>query len=137
MIGGAGSCQTIKVKVDASWKASFKGVIGWVAWNEMRDTCFEESGRIRAESPLQAKALGVRRVLEWARSSGILRLEVSSDCLQLLKQWAGTESAHHQIRGVIANITMMSNFFHYLCFSYISRGLSKRAHDLAYRVMRI
>ncbi|XP_074318610.1 uncharacterized protein LOC141655428 [Silene latifolia] len=83
-VGRFGSCRMMRVKVDSSWENSYAATFGWVAFGGSGDLFFEGSVKGRAESPLQAKALGVKEVLQWACGRGILHLEVSSDCLQLL-----------------------------------------------------
>ncbi|XP_074313562.1 uncharacterized protein LOC141648743 [Silene latifolia] len=48
------------------------------------ETRYEGFLRGRAESPLQAEALGLKEAISWARQAGVLHIEVSSDCLSLL-----------------------------------------------------
>ncbi|XP_074301345.1 uncharacterized protein LOC141632727 [Silene latifolia] len=117
VIGKSGTCQTIRVKVDASWYRTYEAAIGWVA--------FDMGGNIQAE------AMGIRRVLDWARDRGMLHLEVATDYLQLVYQIAGIERTHHLIKGILDDITSSTSCFHCLCFSFLPRGLNRIAHGLA------
>ncbi|XP_074314803.1 uncharacterized protein LOC141650970 [Silene latifolia] len=113
--GGMGSCTMVRLMVDASWKKSCEAAWGWIALDLVGHVICKGSGRGYSESPLQAEVLRVMKALKWACDCGFLHLEVSSDCLSLLTQWAGIGSRHHQIAGTLDDITYLSANFHYLC----------------------
>ncbi|XP_074299753.1 uncharacterized protein LOC141630912 [Silene latifolia] len=136
LIGSFGSCSRMGVMVDASWKVSGFAAFGWAVFRDVGGPLFEGKMKGRAESPLQAEAIGVLKVLEWAKDQGFLHMEVSSDCLSLLQQWARKESKHHHTKGIMGEISSISASFHYLCFSFIHRNLNRRAHTLQKRAMR-
>ncbi|XP_074287994.1 uncharacterized protein LOC141613155 [Silene latifolia] len=135
-VGNFGSCTMTRVKVDASWDKSGKAGIGWIAVQEGGGRCFEGSLKCRAESLIQAETLGVKEVILWARGCGILHLEISSDCLQLILQWAGNEDQHYQIKGLLDDIGSLSSYFHCLCLSYVCRVSNGDAHRLARRALQ-
>ncbi|XP_074288621.1 uncharacterized protein LOC141613777 [Silene latifolia] len=136
VIGGIGTCQATRICVDANWENYFAAAFGWVAYNYMGEAWFEGATKSRAELPLQAGAMGIKVALEWAYSRGIVHLKISSDCPQLLTQWAGKDCKHHQVRGIVEDINNLTSVFHCLCFSYVRRNLNGRAHDLAKRALR-
>ncbi|XP_074293265.1 uncharacterized protein LOC141620241 [Silene latifolia] len=117
------------------WKKSCLAGFGWIVIGPEGETRYEGYLCGRAESPLQAKALGVKEVISWARQEGILHVEISSDCLSLLTQWMGKQAKHHHIRGILHDISLISSGFHCLCFSYVRRDINYRAHALAKRAM--
>ncbi|XP_074315067.1 uncharacterized protein LOC141651247 [Silene latifolia] len=131
VIGKSGTCQTIRVKVDASWYRTYEAAIGWVAFDMGGNIFFEGGVKMRAESALQAEAMGTRRILDWARDRGMLHLEVATDCLQLVYQIAGIERKHHLIKGIRDDITCSTSCFHCLCFSFLPRGLNRTSLDPA------
>ncbi|XP_074283959.1 uncharacterized protein LOC141608513 [Silene latifolia] len=135
VIGGATSCNSVKVMVDAGCKSVRNAALGWIAYVHDGATLFTRSVKITAQSALQAEALGLKDVLGWAREQGILHLEVSSDCLQLLLQLAGDEMAHHFTKGLLDDMDLYFPSFHCLCFTFIPRRFNKIAHDLAMRAM--
>ncbi|XP_074289456.1 uncharacterized protein LOC141614610 [Silene latifolia] len=112
-------------------------VFGWVVLGTQGDIRYEGSMRGRAESSLQAEALGIRKAIKWARQTSILHLEVSTDCLQLLTQWMGKATMHHHISGIFEEITSLSTAFHCFCFSYVRRNQNTRAHGLAKQAMSL
>ncbi|XP_074301264.1 uncharacterized protein LOC141632633 [Silene latifolia] len=136
IIGTLCTCQVTCICVDASWEKSFAAAFGWVAYNSLGVICFEGAIKGMAESPLQAEAMGIKVALEWANRRGILHLEISSDCFQLLIQWTGQENKHHQVRGILEDISTLASSFHCLCFSYVRRNLNGGAHGLAKRALR-
>ncbi|XP_074305970.1 uncharacterized protein LOC141641196 [Silene latifolia] len=133
--GTPGSCSMIRLMVDASWRKSCEASWGWIALDMGGHVVGEGNGRGFAESPLQVEALGVTRAISWARDCGLLHVEVSSDCLQLLGQWAGYGAGHYLIAGILDDIAFLSTNFHCLCFSYVCRELNGPAHRLARRAM--
>ncbi|XP_074313567.1 uncharacterized protein LOC141648749 [Silene latifolia] len=134
-IGGPSSCDMVRIYVDASWKTSCLAGFGWIALGTDGDICYEGFLRGRAESPLQAEALGLKEAISWARQAGNLHIEISSDCLSLLTQWMGKQTKHHHIRNILQEITLLSSDFHCFCFSYVRRDCNLRAHALAKRAM--
>ncbi|XP_074298573.1 uncharacterized protein LOC141629480 [Silene latifolia] len=138
LIGEARNCEVTRVKVDAGWKKSGEAGIWWVAYTGVEgESFFEGMTKLRAESALQAEALGVRRVLAWARDRGLLHLDLSSDCLQLVAQIAGLQEAHRQVKGVLKDILALCVDFHCLCVSFRPRSLNKAAHGLACEAMNM
>ncbi|XP_074283592.1 uncharacterized protein LOC141608134 [Silene latifolia] len=123
-------------QVDASWYRTYEAAIGWVAFDMGGNILFEGGVKMRAES-LQAEAMNIRRVLDWARDRGMLHLEVVTDFLQLVYQIAGIERTHHLIKGILDDITSSTSCFHCLCFSFLPRGLNRIAHGLARQAMEM
>ncbi|XP_074318322.1 uncharacterized protein LOC141655127 [Silene latifolia] len=136
IIGPFGSCNRWRIMVDASWDETGIAAFGWAVLGAEGKPLFEGMLKGRAESPLQAEAIGVLKVLEWAKAQGFLHLEVSSDCLSMLQQWGGVAHKHHHIKGIMEEIASISTSFHCLCFSFVRRNLNKIAHSLAKRAMR-
>ncbi|XP_074288748.1 uncharacterized protein LOC141613904 [Silene latifolia] len=134
-IGAMYNCDCIRVMVDAGWKARNKASIGWVAFTETGDRIYENSKAIKAESALQAEALGLREVIYWAKNNGIWHLEISSDCLPLVAFFAGIEKAHHLTKEILEDIISLSALFHCVSFSYIPRSFNNVAHGLACKAM--
>ncbi|XP_074278244.1 uncharacterized protein LOC141601837 [Silene latifolia] len=120
------------VKRDMTWASSCA-----LCNNADGETRYEGFLRGRAESPLQAEALGLKEAISWARQAGVLHIEVSSDCLSLLTQWMGKQAKHHHIRNILQDITLLSSVFHCLCFSYVRRDCNFRAHALAQQAMSL
>ncbi|XP_074265915.1 cytochrome P450 81Q32-like [Silene latifolia] len=102
IIGTQGTCEAIRVKVDASWRRDYKAAIGWVAYDSTGTEIIRRQQKMRAESALQAEAFGLRDVLLWAQQCGCLHLDISTDCLQLINQIAGIEKENHLIRQSLA-----------------------------------
>ncbi|XP_074306541.1 uncharacterized protein LOC141641792 [Silene latifolia] len=136
-VGSFSSCPLVRIYVDASWKDSRLVGFGWVVYDTGGEVRFEGCECGRAESPLQAEALGLKHAITWANRAGILHLEISSDCLQLLSQWMGTEGIHHQVKGIMNDVASISSSFHCLCFSYVCRIRNSRAHGLAKQAMNM
>ncbi|XP_074277223.1 uncharacterized protein LOC141600866 [Silene latifolia] len=137
MIGQPGSCSSLRIKVDASWDRSFKAAFGWVAYDEMGRECMRRQVSTRAESALQAEALGVRDVVSWARSRGLLHLVISSDCLHLINVIAYLTKTDHLIKDLLEEIHSSARFFHCLSFCFIPRYLNSVAHGLARQAIRL
>ncbi|XP_074298387.1 uncharacterized protein LOC141629258 [Silene latifolia] len=133
--GAASSCSMIRLMVDASWRKSCEASWGWVALDMEGHEICHGNGRGFSESPLQAEAVGVTKALQWAKDCGFFHVEVSSDCLQLLTQWAGYGARHYLITGILDDIAFLSAYFHCLCFSYVCREHNGVAHRLARRAM--
>ncbi|KAK9675530.1 hypothetical protein RND81_11G013100 [Saponaria officinalis] len=55
------------------------------------------SYRIRAESTLQAEAIGLRDALIWGRDRRVLHLPIHSDCAQLINQASFQSPTDHCI----------------------------------------
>ncbi|XP_074290245.1 uncharacterized protein LOC141616975 [Silene latifolia] len=91
LIGKQDRCDVIRVQVDASWNRNYDAAFGWVATDWRGCEVMRRQKRIKAESALQAEALGVRDVLLWASSGGFLHIQISSDCLQLINELAGAD----------------------------------------------
>ncbi|XP_074300658.1 uncharacterized protein LOC141631956 [Silene latifolia] len=137
MIGQPGLCSPLRVKVDASWDRSFKAAFGWVAYDEMGRERLRRQVSTRAESALQAEALGVRDVVSWARSGGVLHLDISSDCLHLVNVIADLTKTDHLIKDLLEEIRSSARFFHCLSFCFIPRYLNSVAHGLARQAIRL
>ncbi|XP_074300150.1 uncharacterized protein LOC141631367 [Silene latifolia] len=135
VVGTASSCTTVKVMVDVGWKSVREAGLGWIAHGDDGTTLFSRSIKIKAQSALQAEALGLKDVLVWARDQGIRHLDISSDCLKLLLQITGVEMAHHLKRGIMDDMGSLFPFFHCLSFTFIPRRFNKTAHDLAKMAM--
>ncbi|XP_074290282.1 uncharacterized protein LOC141617013 [Silene latifolia] len=110
---------------------------GWVAYDDTGQELGRRQVRTRAESPLQAEALGVRDIVEWAREERIYHLDISSDCLQLIIQIAEVDRGSHMIEGILEDIRNAFSFFHCLCFSFIPRHLNGLAHSLAKQAIKL
>ncbi|XP_074293604.1 uncharacterized protein LOC141620698 [Silene latifolia] len=136
-IGVPSSCSMVRILVDAGWIDSRLAGFGWVVLGTEGDIRFEGSMRGRAESSLQAEALGIKEAIKWAQQAGILHLEVSTDCLQFITQWMGKATIHHHISGILGEITSLSTAFHCFCFSYVRRNQNTRAHGLAKQAMSL
>ncbi|XP_074298926.1 uncharacterized protein LOC141629906 [Silene latifolia] len=137
MIGQRGLCSALQIKVDASWDRSFKAAFGWVAYDAMGREYMRRQVSTRAESALQAEALGVRDVVSWARSGGVLHLEISSDCLHLINVIAESTKTDHLIKDLLEEFRSSARFFHCLSFCFIPRHLNSVAHGLARQAMRL
>ncbi|XP_074264948.1 uncharacterized protein LOC141587371 [Silene latifolia] len=136
-IGSFSPCAMIRIYVDASWKKPCPAGFGWIAFGPEGDAIYEGYLCGRAESPLQAEALGVKEAIAWARQEGFLHIELSSDCLSLLTQWMGNQTMHHLIKGILQDISLISSVFHCLCFSYVRRDCNSKAHALAKKAMSL
>ncbi|XP_074321356.1 uncharacterized protein LOC141657869 [Silene latifolia] len=136
VVGAASSCATIKVMVDARWKSVKEAAIGWVAIAADGTTLFHRGIKIKAQSAMQAEAIGLKDVLIWARDQGIRHLDVSTDCLKLLLQITGRELMHHLVKGILDDMGVLFPMFHCLSFSFVPRCFNRTAHDLAKRAMR-
>ncbi|XP_074290240.1 uncharacterized protein LOC141616971 [Silene latifolia] len=134
-IGSMYNCECIRVMVYAGWKSRDKAGVGWVAFTKTGAKFFEISKAIKAESAMQAEALGLREVIYWARDKGLWHLEVSSDCLPLIAFFVGIERAHHLTKEILADIIFLSALFHCVSFSYIPRSFNFLAHGLACKAM--
>ncbi|XP_074271062.1 uncharacterized protein LOC141594983 [Silene latifolia] len=128
-------CVCVRIMVDAGWKDLEKAGVGWVTFSAEGSRMFEVDTAIKAESALQAEALGVREALTWAKEKGLWHLEISSDCLPLVACLAEVSRPHHHIKAIIDDILYLSSSFHCLSFSYIPRSVNKIAHGLACRAM--
>ncbi|XP_074288206.1 uncharacterized protein LOC141613372 [Silene latifolia] len=137
MIGNQEQCNVIRVKVDAGWEQTYAVAFGWVAYDWTGQECMRRQVRTRAESALQAEALGVRDVLLWASSGGFLHLDISSDCLQLINEIAGVDKEDHLIAGILEEMRGLSSSFHCLCFNFIPRHLNGVAHGLARQALKL
>ncbi|XP_074272231.1 uncharacterized protein LOC141595809 [Silene latifolia] len=136
VVGAAFSCASVKVMVDAGWKSVKEAAIGWVATADDGTILFSRSIKIKAQSALQAEALGLKDVLIWARDQGIRHLDVSTDCLKLLLQITGREMVHHLTRGILDDMGVLFPMFHCLSFTFVLRCFNKTAHDLVKKAMR-
>ncbi|XP_074310655.1 uncharacterized protein LOC141646657 [Silene latifolia] len=133
LIGRQDRCAVIRVKVDASWDKTYMAAFGWVAFDSTGQEILRRSVKIRAEAALQAEALGIRDVLIWAASEGILHLDISSDCLQLINEIAGVEKEDH----LLADMWGTFGLFHCLCINFIPRHFNTLAHGVARQAMRL
>ncbi|XP_074305169.1 uncharacterized protein LOC141640181 [Silene latifolia] len=137
ILGKPTGCAVIRVKVDASWNRTLEAAFGWIAYDGTGQKLGRRQVRTRAESPLEAEALGVRDIVEWAQERRILHLDISSDCLQLINQIAGVDKDNHRIVGLLEDIRGSFSFFHCLCFNFILRHLNGFAHSLAKQAMKL
>ncbi|XP_074287915.1 uncharacterized protein LOC141613077 [Silene latifolia] len=134
-IGAHYNCECTRVMVDAGWKSKEKASVGWVAYTETGQLMVEKYKAIKAESALQAEALGLHEVVLWAKEEGRWHVEVSTDCLPLIAFFAGSEKARHMTKEILEDILALSGYFHCLSFSYIPRSSNKVAHSLAKKAM--
>ncbi|XP_074284006.1 uncharacterized protein LOC141608564 [Silene latifolia] len=134
-VGSGYNCECIRVMVDAGWKTWEKASIGWVAYTETGQKIVEKCMTIKAESSLQAEAMGLRAAVLWAREARRWHVEISSDCLPLVAFFAGMEKAHHLTKEILEEILAISSSFHCLSFSYIPRSTNEVAHSLACKAM--
>ncbi|XP_074289387.1 uncharacterized protein LOC141614541 [Silene latifolia] len=104
LIGNHSNCAVVRVKVDASWVRGLDAAVGWIAFDHTGQELERGMVRSRAESAMQAEALGVREVLVWAQERRFLHIDLSSDCLQLINQIAGLEKEDHLIAGILADL---------------------------------
>ncbi|XP_074266222.1 uncharacterized protein LOC141588691 [Silene latifolia] len=137
LIGSPERCNVIRVKVDVGWERNYVAAFGWVAYDGLGQECMRRQVKTRAESALQAEALGVRDVLLWANSEGWLHLDISSDCLQLINEIAGVDKVDHLIAGILEDIHGLAKSFHCLCFNFIPRTLNSIAHGLARQAIKM
>ncbi|XP_074313974.1 uncharacterized protein LOC141649177 [Silene latifolia] len=137
MIGNQEQCNVIRVEVDAGWERTYAAAFRWVAYDGTGQECMRRQVRTRAESALQAEALGVRDVLLWAASGGFLHLDISSDCLQLINEIAGVDKEDHLIAGILEEMRGLSSYFHCLCFKFIPRHFNGVAHGLARQALKL
>ncbi|XP_074278453.1 uncharacterized protein LOC141602043 [Silene latifolia] len=137
ILGMPNGCAVIRVKVDASWNRNFEAAFGWIAYDDMGSELGRRQVRTRAESALQAEAMGVRDIVLWAQEWRHLHLDISSDCLQLINQLAGADKDDHRITGILEDIRSSFSFFHCLCFNFIPRRLNGIAHNLAKQAMKL
>ncbi|XP_074314632.1 uncharacterized protein LOC141649858 [Silene latifolia] len=136
VVGAANSCTPVKVGVDAGWKSVKEAAIGWVAYAADGSKICSRGNKVKAQSAMQAEAIGLRDVLLWASAQGIQHLDVSSDCLKLLLQISGGKMIHHLTRGLLDDMSVLFPSFHCLSFSFVPRCFNKIAHGLAQRAMR-
>ncbi|XP_074288345.1 uncharacterized protein LOC141613503 [Silene latifolia] len=137
VVGKSSGCTVVRVKVDANWNQTFEAAFGWIAYDGTGQELGRRQVRTRAESLLQAEALGVRDIVEWAREEQILHLYISSDCLQLISQIAGVDKDNHRIAGLLEDLRGSFSFFHCLCFNFIPRQMNGIAHSLAKQAMKL
>ncbi|XP_074289533.1 uncharacterized protein LOC141614688 [Silene latifolia] len=137
LIGNNNACGVVRVKVDASWLRNFEEAVGWIALDQTGKEIARRQVHTRAESALQAEALGVRDVVSWAQDQRILHLAVLSDCLQLINQVAGIDNEDHLIAGILEDVRDRFSFFHCLSLSFIPRSLNSIAHGLAKQALRL
>ncbi|XP_074304184.1 uncharacterized protein LOC141638901 [Silene latifolia] len=137
LVGNQNSCAVVRVKVDACWVRNFEAAVGWVAFDHTGKEIERRQMCTRAESALQAEALGVRDVLVWAQAQRVLHIDLSSDCLQLINQIAGVDKEDHMIAGIREDIRERLRFFHCLCLNFIPRRLNNLAHGLAKHALRL
>ncbi|XP_074271696.1 uncharacterized protein LOC141595633 [Silene latifolia] len=135
VVGMIRYCDIVRVMVDAGWKGNNNAGIGWIAMSGSGERLFWSSRRIRAETALQAEGLGVYLVLLWSRERGIRHLEISSDCLSLVRQLARMEKPHHLLKAIFDDIYACFSFFHCLAFSFIPRSFNTVVHSLACKAM--
>ncbi|XP_074266319.1 uncharacterized protein LOC141588793 [Silene latifolia] len=83
VIGKQDQCRGTRVKVDASWDRNLEAACGWVAYDRWGVETHREKRKWKAESAIQAEALGLWEVCVWARDRGELHLEVTMDCLKV------------------------------------------------------
>ncbi|XP_074300633.1 uncharacterized protein LOC141631924 [Silene latifolia] len=69
VIGKQGQCRGTRVKVDASWEINLEEACGWVAYDRWGVEIHRGKRKWKAESALQAEALGLWEVCAWARDS--------------------------------------------------------------------
>ncbi|XP_074299318.1 uncharacterized protein LOC141630386 [Silene latifolia] len=129
------ACDRLRLMVDAGRKSREIAGIGWVVLSPVGNILFETGKFIRAESPLQAEALGLREVLSWAVKHNILHLEVFSDCLPIVTAIADIVKPHHLVKALLNDILSLCSSFHCLSFSYVPRVFNKIAHGLACKAM--
>ncbi|XP_074305581.1 uncharacterized protein LOC141640800 [Silene latifolia] len=134
-VGGVTDCERVRIMVDAGWKSVDRAGFGWVALGSNGDRLFEGRKAIKAESAIQAEAIGIKEVLLWAKQRGFWHLEVSTDCLSIVCFFAGIERTHYQALGVLEDIRVLGSFFHCLSFSFIPRSFNMYAHGLACKAM--
>ncbi|XP_074290573.1 uncharacterized protein LOC141617290 [Silene latifolia] len=137
LVHSGNGCHVKRIMVDASWDTQRVASFGWCLQNEEGVIEYEGKAKGRAENPLQAETKGLKMALEWAREEGLLHLEVSSDCLQLVTQLADLGKVHHTIEGLMEEISELSSYFHCLGVSFIPRDLNCRAHKLAEEARRL
>ncbi|XP_074306072.1 uncharacterized protein LOC141641300 [Silene latifolia] len=137
ILGLPTSCAVVRVKVDASWNSNYEAAFGWIASDGTGRELERRQARIRAESALQAEALGIRDIVMWAQERRFLHLDISSDCLQLVTQLAETEKEDHGITGILEDIRTSFSFFHCLVFNFIPRRFNGFAHNLAKQAMNL
>ncbi|XP_074288374.1 uncharacterized protein LOC141613535 [Silene latifolia] len=111
LIGNHNACGVVRIKVDASWLRNFEPAVGWIAFDHAGKEITRRQVHTRAESALQAEALGVRDVLSWAQEQRILHVAVLSDCLQLINQVAGIDKEDHMIAGILEDVRDRFSFF--------------------------
>ncbi|XP_074301421.1 uncharacterized protein LOC141632808 [Silene latifolia] len=137
LIGCPDRCNVIRVKVDVGWERNYVAAFGWVAYDGQGQECMRRQVKTKAESALQAEALGVRDVLLWASSEGWLHMDISSDCLQLINAMARIDKVNHLITGILEDMHKLASSFHCLCFSFIPRNLNSIAHGLARQAIKL
>ncbi|XP_074293426.1 uncharacterized protein LOC141620461 [Silene latifolia] len=137
LIGCPDRCNVIRVKVDAGWERNYVAAFGWVAYDGQGQERMRRQVKTKAETALQAEALGVRDVLLWASAEGWLHMDISSDCLQLINELAGIDKVDHLIAGILEDIHKIASSFHCLCFNFIPRSLNSIAHGLARQAIKM
>ncbi|XP_074266165.1 uncharacterized protein LOC141588633 [Silene latifolia] len=128
ILGIPTGCAVVCVKVDASWNRNYEAAFGWIASVDTGRELGRRQERIRAESALQAEALGIRDIVRWAQERRVLHLDISSDCLQLITQLAGADKDDHRITGILKDIRASFSFFQCLVFNFILRRFNGFAH---------
>ncbi|XP_074274059.1 uncharacterized protein LOC141597490 [Silene latifolia] len=137
LIGCPDRCNVIRVKVDAGWERNYVAAFGWVAYDGQGQERMRRQVKTKAETALQAEALGVRDVLLWASAEGWLHMNISSDCLQLINELAGIDKVDHLIADILEDMHKIASSFHCLCFSFIPRNLNSIAHGLARQAIKM
>ncbi|XP_074276872.1 uncharacterized protein LOC141600528 [Silene latifolia] len=135
LVSSMGNCDRVRIMVDAGWKSRDKAGIGWVVVSATGSLLFKEGKALKAETPLQAEALGLRDAVIWAVKQKVLHLEISSDCLPLVAALADIHKPHHLAKMILNDILSISTSFHCLSISYIPRDFNKIAHGLACKAM--
>ncbi|XP_074314842.1 uncharacterized protein LOC141651011 [Silene latifolia] len=137
ILGIPTGCAVVRVKVDASWNRNYEAAFGWIASDDTWRELGRRQERIRAESALQAEALGIRDIVMWAQERRVLHLDISSDCLQLITQLAGADKDDHRITGTLEDIQASFSFFHCLVFNFILSRFNGFVHNLAKQAMNL
>ncbi|KAK9727112.1 hypothetical protein RND81_05G258600 [Saponaria officinalis] len=80
LIGREGGCPMSVIKVDAAWMRDRRAAIGWALFENGREVAIYGS-KIWAQSAIQAKGIGIREAVGWAKRNGCLHIEIQLDCL--------------------------------------------------------
>ncbi|XP_021727655.1 uncharacterized protein LOC110694792 [Chenopodium quinoa] len=106
--------------------------VGMIVRDDVRDIMMTASMGISIEcSPLEAEAQAIMFGLTLAYDAGLRRLEVESDCLQLVKMLQGSVREKSAAQLTVLDAISLTSIFEYCSFAFCPRICNKAAHLIA------